>query len=182
MYSWGSLFPEFLRPGLQRDSTARDSAERLLHRRFGRRQFLLDQHFARLVEHAVVAESIAQIHADSQFLRADISLPRHGHSAIVFHKPVSFPCALSASTLGAYRIPSETGLLIPSDKREGIDVCRGRVLRRRAIASRSDCEKVDRSVVFGRCCRNRLLVFSFEPRCKGSADHRSRPGDPTMTR
>ena len=43
-------------------------------------------------------------------------------------------------------------------------VCLGRVLSRKAISSNSDCEKLDRSAVLGRYCRNRPLVFSFEPR------------------
>src|SRR6202030_2426585 len=46
-------------------------------------------------------------------------------------------------------------------------VCRGRVLSRRAISSSSDCENLDRSAFFGRYCRSRPFVFSFEPRCQG---------------
>jgi hypothetical protein len=44
-------------------------------------------------------------------------------------------------------------------------VCRGRVLSRRAISSNSDCENLERSAFFGRYCRSRPFVFSFEPRC-----------------
>src|SRR4029077_14554663 len=46
-------------------------------------------------------------------------------------------------------------------------VCRGRVLSLRAISSSSDCENLDRSAFFGRYCRSRPFVFSFEPRCQG---------------
>jgi hypothetical protein len=67
--------PGRMRPGLQRHAAAWHSAEHLLHRCFGGRQLLLDQHFACLVEHAVVAELIAQIDSDGQFLRAKILLP-----------------------------------------------------------------------------------------------------------
>jgi hypothetical protein len=66
---------------------------------------LLDHDFARLVQHAVVAESIAQIDSHGQFLRAEILLPPPGHGAILFHKPVSFPCALSASIVGSVSHP-----------------------------------------------------------------------------
>ena len=38
-------------------------------------------------------------------------------------------------------------------------VCRGRVLSRRAIWSSSDCEKLDRSALFGRYCRSRSFVL-----------------------
>lgn len=47
-----------------------------------------------------------------------------------------------------------------------LSVLRSRLLSR--IASSSACENTDRSVLLGRYCRNRPLVFSLEPRRHGA--------------
>jgi hypothetical protein len=80
--------------GLQSHPAARDSAKHLLHGLFGRRQFLLEQHFTRFVQNAVVGGLISQVHSDRQLLLVENLLPLRCHSAILFHKPVSFPLRL----------------------------------------------------------------------------------------
>ena len=46
-------------------------------------------------------------------------------------------------------------------------VLRGRSLSSRATLFRCACECTDKSVPFGKYCRSRPFVFSFEPRCHG---------------
>jgi hypothetical protein len=55
---------------------------------------LFDYHFARFIKHAVVGESISQVHSDGQLFPLENLLPLVRHSDILFHKPVSFPLRL----------------------------------------------------------------------------------------
>ncbi len=47
------------------------------------------------------------------------------------------------------------------------NVSRGRSFNSRATLLSVACECTDKSVPFGKYCRNNRLVFSFEPRCQG---------------
>ena len=118
--------PGRMRPGFQCDPTARNLAEDLLDCFRCGRQVLFQKHVSRFIQNAVMAGTISQVQTDGQsgLLENLVSVFRHG--AILFHKPVSFSlCLERVESLGAYRIPSETGLLIPSVKRDYRNVAQG---------------------------------------------------------
>jgi hypothetical protein len=75
---------------LSRDPAARDPAEDLLDSlRFGRK-VVFQNHLTRLIQNAVMAETISQVQNDGQFvlLLNLVSVSRYG--GILFHKLVSF--------------------------------------------------------------------------------------------
>jgi hypothetical protein len=90
-----------VRPRFQRHPAARHPAEDFLHGLRCGRHFLFQNDFSRFIQNAVPTESISQIQPDRQFLTS---------------LPVSFISLRleRVDNLGAYRIPPETGILIPS--------------------------------------------------------------------
>src|SRR3984885_9497223 len=110
--------PRRMRPGFRSHQAARHSAEHLLDRLPGGRQLLFDHHFARFIQHAVVGESISQVHADRQLLLFENLLPSGYHSAILFHKPVTFPLRLERVDPWE-RIASRWSLAFSSHLRNG---------------------------------------------------------------
>ena len=77
--------PRRMRPGFQCDPTARNLAEHLLDSFRCRRQFLLQNHFARFIQNAVMAGSISQIQTNRQLVLFENLLPLYRHSAILLH-------------------------------------------------------------------------------------------------
>ena len=106
-----------MHPRLQRYPAARHGPEYLSHRFRSRAQLLFQQHFARFVQQAVPTRSIAQIQTDGQLL-----VEKNSSSLVATAVLIFFIAGLlfilrfeHVDNLGAYSIPPETGLLIPSD-------------------------------------------------------------------
>src|SRR6266446_10149452 len=92
-------------PGFQRDSTPWDPAEYLLDSFRGRRQTVLQNHFACLIQDAVMDCSVSQIQTDGQLGLLEISLP-HFATVLIFFTAGLLSLVLRARRLlGAYRIP-----------------------------------------------------------------------------
>src|SRR5712672_2008341 len=103
-------------PGFQRDSTPWDPAEYLLDSFRGRRQTVLQNHFACLIQDAVMDCSVSQIQTDGQLGLLENFVATFRHSANLLHSRSPFSCASSTSIIGSVSHPVETGLLIPSGK------------------------------------------------------------------
>jgi hypothetical protein len=69
----------------------------------------------RFIQNAVTAGAISQIQANGQLVLFENLHPRYHHSANLLHCRSPFFAPRARRSLGAYRIPLETGLLIPSD-------------------------------------------------------------------
>src|SRR5260221_12028322 len=91
--------------GFQSHSAARYSTEYLLDPWLGLRYLLFDQHFARLVQNAVVGESTAPIHSDRQIILIKIFSRFVATVLFFFIIRSPFHCALSASILGTVPHP-----------------------------------------------------------------------------
>jgi hypothetical protein len=76
---------------------------------------LFQDHFARFVQNTVTAGAISQIQTDRLLVILENLHPRYRHGANLLHCRSPF-APRARRSLGAYRIPLETGLLIPSDK------------------------------------------------------------------
>src|SRR5712691_7055389 len=103
-------------PGLQGNETSRYLLKCRFHRFPCRRYFLFQNDFAGFIQNTVERPAISQIHTDGELLLLENFVPKCLHSANLLHSRSPFHCALSAFSLGAYRIPLETGLLIASVK------------------------------------------------------------------
>ena len=98
--------------------------ENLLDSLRRRRQTVFQNHFTCLIQDAVMACAVSQVHADGQPGLIENHVPARRHSANLLYSRSPFSCALSTSIIGSVSYPVETGLLIPSGKFECID--RGR--------------------------------------------------------
>src|SRR5207245_1856303 len=107
---------------LQCDATLRCPRKCLLHRIRCRRQFLFQNDFACFIQNTVERPTISQIHTDRQLLLFENFVPKCLHSANLFHSRSPFHCAKSASFIGSVSHPVETGLLIPSDNVQTVNV------------------------------------------------------------
>src|ERR1700735_2664673 len=103
---------------LQCDETLRYSSKGLLHRFRRRRQLLLQNDLACSIHYAVERPAIPEIQTDRQLLLPENVVLEYLYSASLFHSRSPFVALRARRPLGAYRIPPETGLLIPSGKRD----------------------------------------------------------------
>src|ERR1700676_3335314 len=104
-----------MRPDFQRDATARHGAKDFLQRFRIRTDSLLQLYLACFVQHAVPAVAISQIQSNGQFLLRNIPALRCCSGANLLHcRSPFYLCLEHVDNLGAYSIPPETGLLIPS--------------------------------------------------------------------
>src|SRR5271169_7158366 len=107
--------PGRMRPDFQCDPTAWQRAEDFLQRPCSRSHSLLELYLTRFIQHAVPTVAISQIQSDGQFLLRNIPALRYCYGANLLHCQSPFYlCLEHVDNLGAYRIPPETGLLIPS--------------------------------------------------------------------
>src|ERR1700731_4550976 len=104
-------------PGFQCDSTARNLAEDLLDALRRCCYALLQNHVTSLIQNTVMACSVSQIHANRKLLRCENLVRVFFQSDILLRSRSPFLVVRARRLLGAYRIPMETGLLIPSGKR-----------------------------------------------------------------
>src|SRR5712671_5254296 len=111
-------YPGGMCPCLQCDETSRYLSKGLLHRFRCRWQFLFQNDLACFIQNTVERPAISQIQADRQLLFLENFALRCLHSDSLFHSRSPFVCASSASTIGSVSHPVETGLLIPSEKRD----------------------------------------------------------------
>jgi hypothetical protein len=102
-----------MRPGFQRYPTARNLAEHLLESFGCGGQFLFQDYFARFIQNTVTAGAISQIQTDRQLVILENLDPFTATVLIFFIAGLLF-APRARRSLGAYRIPLETGLLIPS--------------------------------------------------------------------
>ena len=104
-----------MRPDFQRDSAARHLAEDLAQRfRIGA-DALLQLYLAGFVQHAVPAVAISQIESDGQLRLRKIFVVFTAAVLTSFIAGLLYLlCLEHVDNLGAYSIPPETGLLIPS--------------------------------------------------------------------
>src|SRR5450631_3417374 len=100
----------------QGDSTARNFAEDLLDALRRCCHALLQNHVTSLIQNTVMACSVSQIYANRKLLRFENLVRVFYYSDILLHSRSPFLVLRARRLLGAYRIPMETGLLIPSDK------------------------------------------------------------------
>src|SRR6516164_3848859 len=101
---------------LQRDPAARHGTEHFAQGFRSRTHSLLQLYVARFIQHAVPTVAISQIQSDGQFLLGNISVQLCHRGANLLHCRSPLICAFKhVDNLGAYSIPSETGLLISSD-------------------------------------------------------------------
>ena len=104
-----------MRSGFQRDPAPRNLAEHLLESFWCRSQLLFQDDFARFIQDTVTAGSISQIQTNRELvLFENLESPR-SPQCYSSSLPVSFLRLERVVHSGAYRIPLETGLLIPSD-------------------------------------------------------------------
>src|SRR5882762_4503059 len=108
---------------LHGDETSRYLSKRLLHCFWCRRYFLFQKDFACFIQNTVERPAISQIHTDRQFLLLENFVTKYLHGANLLHSRSPFLVPQARRTLGAYRIPLETGLLIPSGMRCVLRTC-----------------------------------------------------------
>src|SRR4029077_5086208 len=89
-------------------------SKQLPHRWLRGRHASLCDHIPVFIQHAVSAGSVSQVHSDGTLLRSRRHLALHFRSANLFHSRSPFRAPPVRLSWGAYRIPLETGLLIPS--------------------------------------------------------------------
>src|SRR5271157_825763 len=105
-----------MRPDFQCDPTARQRAEDFLQCFPTRTDSLFPLNLAGFIHYAVPAVAISQIQSNGQFLLQNIPALRCCSGANLLHcRSPFYLCFEHVDNLGAYSIPSETGLLIPSD-------------------------------------------------------------------
>src|SRR5580693_929105 len=103
--------------GLHCDQAPRYLSERLLHRFRCRQHFLFQNDFASFIQNTVERPAISQIHTNRQLLLIENFVLKCQYSANLLHSRSPFLVPRARLSSGAYRIPLETGLLIPSEKR-----------------------------------------------------------------
>src|SRR6266853_2067362 len=103
---------------LQCDAALRYPLKGLLHCFRCRRHFLFQKDFARFIQNAVERPAIAEVQTNREFVSFENHVSIYPNSASLFHSRSPFLCALSTSNTGSVSHPAETGLLIPSDKRD----------------------------------------------------------------
>src|SRR5271169_5416084 len=107
--------PGRMRPDFQCDPTARHRPENFLQCFRIRTDSLLQLYLAGLIHDAVPTVAIAQIQSNGQFPLRNIPALRCCSGASLLHcRSPFYLCFEHVDNLGAYSIPSETGLLIPS--------------------------------------------------------------------
>ena len=105
-----------MHPGFQGDPAPRHASQHFLHGFRSRPQLLFQQHCAGSIQHAIPTRSIAQVQPDRQFLLSKILVCFVAAVLTFFIAGLLYLlCFEHVDNLGAYSIPSETGLLIPSD-------------------------------------------------------------------
>ena len=105
-----------MRPDFHRNPAVRHRAENFLQHCRIRTDSLLQLDRACFIQHAVPAVAISQIQSNRQFLLRDILALLCPAVLTFFIAGLLYLCASKhVDNLGAYSIPSETGLLIPSD-------------------------------------------------------------------
>src|SRR4051812_873182 len=109
--------PGRMRPDLQRDSTARHSAEDLLQCLRTGTDLLLQLYLARFIHYAKPTVAISQIQPDRELLLRKNPARLRGRGANLLHRRSPFYlCFEHVDNLGAYTASrSETALLISSD-------------------------------------------------------------------
>src|SRR5580704_529026 len=103
--------------GLHCDQAPRYLSERLLHRFRCRQHFLFQNDFASFIQNTVERPAISQIHTNRQLLLIENFVLKCQYSANLLHSRSPFLVPRARLSSGAYRIPLETGLLIPSGTR-----------------------------------------------------------------
>src|SRR5438477_11932611 len=108
--------PGRMRPDLQRDSTARHSAEDLLQCLRTGTDLLLQLYLARFIHYAKPTVAISQIQPDRELLLRKNPARLRGRGANLLHcRSPFYLCFEHVDNLGAYTASrSETGLLISS--------------------------------------------------------------------
>jgi hypothetical protein len=105
-----------MRPDFQCDPTARHSAEDFAQRFPIRTDSLFPLYLPGFIHHAVPTVAISQIQSNGQFLLQNIpALHRRCGANLLHCRSPFYLCFEHVDNLGAYSIPPETGLLIPSD-------------------------------------------------------------------
>src|SRR6267154_1346097 len=107
--------------GLQCDAALRYPRKCLLHCFRCRRHFLFQKDFACFIQNAVERPAIAEVQTNRELVSFENHVSIYPNSASLFHGRSPFLCALSTSNTGSVSHPAETGLLIPSDKRGGLN-------------------------------------------------------------
>src|SRR6266700_4817804 len=103
---------------LHGNKTSRYLLKCLFHRFRCRRHFLFQKDFARFIQNAVERPAIAEVQTNGELVSFENHVSIYPNSASLFHSRSPFLCALSTSNIGSVSHPAETGLLIPSDKRD----------------------------------------------------------------
>src|SRR5712664_3562487 len=107
--------------GLQCDAALRYPRKCLLHCFRCRRHFLFQNDLARFIQNAVERPAIAEVQTNREPVSFENHVSIYQNSASLFHSRSPFHCALSTSIIGSVSHPAETGPLIPSDKRGGLN-------------------------------------------------------------
>src|SRR2546421_12854553 len=103
---------------LQGDDTPRYLCKCLFHRLQCRHHFLFQNDFPRFIQNAVARPVIAEVQTNRELVSFENHVSIYPNSASLFHSRSPFLCALSTSNTGSVSHPAETGLLIPSEKRD----------------------------------------------------------------
>src|SRR6202790_3388536 len=104
-----------MRPDFHRDPTPRHRAEDFAQCFRTRTDSLFPPNLAGFIHHAVPAVAISQIQSDGQLRLKNIPALRCCSGANLLHcRSPFYLCLEHVDNLGAYSIPPETGLLIPS--------------------------------------------------------------------
>src|ERR1700674_1704020 len=111
---------------LQSDETSRYLLKCLLHRFRCRRHFLFQKDFACFIQNAVERPAITKVQTNRELVSFENHVSIYPNGVSLFHSRSPFLCALSTSNPGSVSHPAETGLLIPSDKRDWTKPLRGR--------------------------------------------------------
>jgi hypothetical protein len=105
-----------MRPDFQCDPTARHRPEDFLQCFPTRLDSLFPLYLAGFIDHAVPTVAIAEIQSNGQFLlQKSLALLRCCGANLLHCRSPFYLCLEHVDNLEAYSIPSETGLLIPSD-------------------------------------------------------------------
>src|ERR1700723_2184361 len=105
-------------PRLQGDETPRYLCKCLFHRFRCRGHFLFQNDFPRFIQNAVARPVIAEVQTNRELVSFENHVSIYPNSASLFHSRSPFFAPRARRSLGAYRIPLETGLLISSEKKQ----------------------------------------------------------------
>src|SRR5882672_1239054 len=111
-------YPGGMGSGLQCDETPRYLSKGLLHRLRRRRQLLFQNALACFIQNTIERPAIAEVQTNRELVSFENHVSIYPNSASLFHSRSPFLCALSTSNTGSVSHPAETGLLIPSEKRD----------------------------------------------------------------